>query len=100
MLQLQVSGPLSPPRILCWRWSHHKLAAIPLRRQHPPKAIATQQLPYWELVKLLFRLLVPLSPRRIFRWRWFGLPMSSSAGVRGVFGARPLLSHVRAVSGA
>ena len=34
------------------------------------------------------------------RERWLGLPMSSSAGVRGVLGARPLLSHVRAVSGA
>lgn len=44
-----------------------KLAAIALRRQHPPKVIVPQQLPYWELVKLLLRLLWPLSPRRIFR---------------------------------
>ena len=56
-------------RILRWRWSHLKLAAIALRKQLSPKLIETRQLPYWELVKLLLRLLGPLSPRRIFRWR-------------------------------
>ena len=51
-----------------------------------------------EPVKLLVRFSGPLSARRILRERWLGLPASSSAGVRGVFGARPLLSLVRAVS--
>lgn len=55
---------------------------------------------HWEPAKLLLRLSGPLSARRILRERWFGLPMSSSAGVRGVLGARPLLSQVRAVSSA
>ena len=53
-----------------------------------------------EPVKLLVRFSGPLSARRILRERWLGLPMSLSAGMRGVLGARPLLSHVRAVSGA
>ena len=51
-----------------------------------------------EVVKLLVQFSRPLSARRILRERWLGLPTSSSAGVRGVFGARPLLSLVRAVS--
>ncbi len=74
-------------------------ASLALERQ-PKHSLKQSDLHHWEPVKLPLRLSGPLSARRILRERWLGLPMSSSAGVRGVLGARPLLSHVRAVSGA